>query len=143
MSKDTPKRDKADLEECADEPAAEATGSSTDTTETPGMVLRDGPPSIEEQAIEVLKSVFDPEIPVNIYELGLIYEINVPEPAKLEVKMTLTAPGCPVAGTLPGEVEAKLAGIHGVEEAKVELVWEPAWTPERMTEEAKLELGFF
>ena len=103
----------------------------------------DGPPSIEDQAVEVLKSVFDPEIPVNIYELGLIYEVNLPEPDQLEVQMTLTAPGCPVAGTLPLEVEQKLAGIHGVEQAKVELVWDPPWTPDRMSEEAKLELGFF
>jgi len=104
---------------------------------------REGPPSVEEQAVEVLKTVFDPEIPVSIYELGLIYEIAQPEPHKLDVKMTLTAPGCPVAGTLPLEVENKLAMIQGVEEAKVELVWEPPWTPERMSEEAKLELGFF
>jgi len=102
-----------------------------------------GPASVEERAVELLKTVFDPEIPVSIYELGLIYEIAQPEPHKLDVKMTLTAPGCPVAGTLPLEVENKLATIEGIEEAKVELVWEPPWTPELMSEEAKLELGFF
>lgn len=132
-----------------DEPTSEAPAgaagppAAADDDGPPVTVMRDGPPSIEEQAIEVLKTVFDPEIPVNIYELGLIYEVNVPEPDHLDVKMTLTAPACPVAGTLPGEVEQKLAGIPGVECAKVELVWEPPWTPDRMSEEAKLELGFF
>ncbi len=109
----------------------------------PTTVVRDGPPSIEEQAVEVLKTVFDPEIPVSIYDLGLIYDVALATPGQLEVKMTLTAPGCPVAGSLPLEVEEKLEGIHGVDRANVVLVWEPPWTPDLMSEEAKLELGFF
>ena len=132
------------MSESKNEDAAE--GGVDDAADSGGAgaaPAREGPPSVEEQAVEVLKTVFDPEIPVSIYELGLIYEIAQPEPNKLDVKMTLTAPGCPVAGTLPLEVENKLAMIQGVEEAKVELVWEPPWTPERMSEEAKLELGFF
>lgn len=123
---------------------------SDDTSQESGEARADdgaiedaGPASVEERAVEVLKTVFDPEIPVSIYELGLIYEIAQPEPHKLEVKMTLTAPGCPVAGTLPLEVENKLAMLQGIEEAKVELVWEPPWSPDLMSEEAKLELGFF
>lgn len=140
----TPKAAAAPTATEAPAPPTEEAPVATPSEEGPvKTVMRDGPPSIEEQAIEVLKTVFDPEIPVNIYELGLIYEINLPEPDQLDVKMTLTAPGCPVAGTLPLEVEQKLAGIHGVACAKVELVWEPPWTPDRMTEEAKLELGFF
>jgi FeS assembly SUF system protein len=97
--------------------------------------------AIVEKVIDAARTVFDPEIPVNIYELGLIYDIAVDENNSVHVKMTLTAPGCPVAGTLPVEVEKKIAGIDGVSAAKVELVWEPAWTKERMSEVALLELG--
>lgn len=100
-------------------------------------------PTIEAQAVEVLRTVFDPEIPVNVYDLGLIYGIEVKDESKLHVRMTLTAPACPVAGTLPLEAEAKLGGIPGVTEARVEVVWDPPWNPDLMTEEAKLELGFF
>jgi FeS assembly SUF system protein len=97
--------------------------------------------AIVEKVIEVLQTVYDPEIPVNIYELGLIYDICVDEKDAVHVKMTLTAPGCPVAGTLPPEVERKIETIPEVKSARVELVWEPAWTKERMSEAALLELG--
>lgn len=97
---------------------------------------------IKAAVIEVLKTIFDPEIPVNIYELGLIYEINVMDENIVEVVMTLTSPSCPVAGTLPGEVEQKVKSVDGVADAVVELVFEPAWTQEMMSEEARLELGF-
>lgn len=92
--------------------------------------------------IDVLKTVFDPEIPVNIYDLGLIYEINVFPDFNVEVVMTLTSPNCPVAGTLPGDVEQKVRSVSGVNEVTIELVFEPAWNQEMMSEEAKLELGF-
>ena len=92
--------------------------------------------------IDQIKTVFDPEIPVNIYDLGLIYEINVDEKGQAEVIMTLTSPACPVAGSLPGEVEEVVMGIDGVEDAVVELVFDPPWDKEMMTEEAKFELGF-
>jgi FeS assembly SUF system protein len=98
---------------------------------------------LEEEIIETLRSCYDPEIPVNIYDLGLIYEINVAKNRFVDVKMTLTSPGCPVAGTLPPEVERRVAGVEGVVGAKVELVWEPTWTMEFMSEDARLELGFF
>lgn len=98
--------------------------------------------ALTERVIQSIKSIFDPEIPVNIWELGLIYDIVIKE-GWVDVKMTLTAPACPVAGTLPGEVEAKLLAVEGVAGAKVELVWEPAWDQSRMSEEAKLELGMF
>lgn len=90
----------------------------------------------------MLRSIFDPEIPVNIYELGLIYEINLIKEDVVEVVMTLTSPSCPVAGTLPGEVEQKVKSVSGVTDAVVELVFEPAWSQDMMSEEAKLELGF-
>ncbi|MGB0456996.1 MAG: SUF system Fe-S cluster assembly protein [Chitinophagales bacterium] len=92
--------------------------------------------------IDQIKTVFDPEIPVNIYDLGLIYEINVDEKGQAEVIMTLTSPACPVAGSLPGEVEEVVMGVDGVEDAVVELVFDPPWDKEMMSEEAKFELGF-
>ena len=97
--------------------------------------------AIEEKVIDVLKTVYDPEIPVNIYELGLIYEIRVADDDSVFVRMTLTAPGCPVAGSLPPEVERKIEAIDEVKSARVELVWDPPWTKDRMSEAALLELG--
>jgi len=94
------------------------------------------------RAIAALRTIYDPEIPVNIYELGLIYTLDVNEAdGTLYVEMTLTAPGCPVAQTFPGVVEARLREVEGVEEVTVKLVWEPAWTQDRMTEAARLQLG--
>jgi FeS assembly SUF system protein len=101
------------------------------------------PSDLENGIVEALKTVFDPEIPVNIYELGLIYDIDVQEEGKVEVKMTLTAPGCPVAGSLPGEVQVKVEGVPGVTSADVELVWDPPWNPSMMSEAARLQLGMF
>lgn len=98
---------------------------------------------IEAKAVEMLRSIFDPEIPVNIYDLGLIYGVEVDDEHKVWVKMTLTSPTCPVAGSLPGEVQMKLASIEGVPEAEVELVWDPPWGPDMMSEEAKLQLNLF
>lgn len=98
---------------------------------------------IENDVVESLRTIYDPEIPVNIYELGLIYDVRVSPTGFVDVNMTLTSPACPVAGSLPGEVEQKILGVDGVTGSKVEIVWEPPWTPELMSEEAKLELGFF
>ncbi|CAN5489924.1 hypothetical protein BH10PLA1_BH10PLA1_20550 [soil metagenome] len=109
---------------------------AVDTTNPPRAKL------IEGKVIAALQTVFDPEIPVNIYDLGLIYEIRVNEKDEVHLIMTLTAPACPVAGTLPGEVEKKIEEIPEVASAKVELVWEPAWDKSRMSETAMLELGF-
>jgi len=97
---------------------------------------------IEIKVLGVLRTIFDPEIPVNIYDLGLIYEVKVDETDAVSVKMTLTAPACPVAGSLPGEVEQKIEGIPEVRSAKVELVWDPPWSKDRMSESAMLDLGF-
>lgn len=94
------------------------------------------------EIIDVLKTCYDPEIPVDIYELGLVYEVNVDPANNVKVVMTLTSPTCPVAESLPPEVEQKIKGIPGVGEVKVELTWEPPWSQEMMSEAAKLELGF-
>lgn len=91
--------------------------------------------------MEVLKSCYDPEIPVNIYELGLIYEINIDEYGKVDIKMTLTSPACPVAGSLPPEVESKIKEIPEVTDCKVEVVWEPTWGMHMMSEAARLQLN--
>ncbi len=102
-----------------------------------------GADEIEQEVIEVLRTVYDPEIPVNIYELGLVYDIDVDAAGKVVVRMTLTSPGCPVAGSLIPEVESKALMVPGVTAAKVDLVWDPPWDPSKMTDAAKLQLGMF
>lgn len=101
------------------------------------------PADTENEIVEALKTVYDPEIPVNIYELGLIYDIELQEAGAVHVKMTLTSPACPVAGSLPGEVKQKIEGVSGVTSADVELVWDPVWNPSMMSEAARLQLGMF
>lgn len=98
--------------------------------------------NLRDKAIEVIKTIYDPEIPVNIYELGLIYDVQLKENNHIDVTMTLTSPSCPVAESLPAEVEEKVKSVEGVETAKVELTFEPTWDKDMMSEEAKLELGF-
>ncbi|HMP60547.1 MAG TPA: DUF59 domain-containing protein [Gemmatales bacterium] len=97
--------------------------------------------SVHEQVIEMIRTCYDPEIPVNIYDLGLIYAIDVSPERAVHVKMSLTSPACPVAGSLPGMVQAKIATLPDVTAAKVELVWDPPWTQERLSEAARLQLG--
>jgi FeS assembly SUF system protein len=101
------------------------------------------PERLKGELVKALKTVYDPEIPVNIYDLGLIYRLDVDDKGEVEVDMTLTAPGCPVAQTFPGTVESALRQVPGVSEARVELVWDPPWSQDRMTDAAKLELGLF
>lgn len=97
---------------------------------------------LENSIIDMLKTIYDPEIPVDIYELGLIYNIGIEDDATVSILMTLTSPSCPVAETLPPEVEQKVASVEGVASAKVEITWEPAWDRSMMSEAAQLELGF-
>ncbi len=92
--------------------------------------------------VDVLKTVYDPEIPVDIWELGLIYDLDVDEAGGVKIRMTLTSPMCPVAETLPPEVEAKARGVEGVSDVKLDLVWDPPWSPSMMSEAARLELNF-
>ncbi|MCC7345319.1 MAG: SUF system Fe-S cluster assembly protein [Deltaproteobacteria bacterium] len=96
---------------------------------------------LEQKVLDVLATCYDPEIPVNIYELGLIYKIDVDDNKNVGIEMTLTSPMCPVAGSLPGEVQSKIQAIEGIGEVKVDLVWEPPWGPDRMSEAAKLQLN--
>lgn len=97
---------------------------------------------IRADVIEALKTVYDPEIPVDIYELGLVYEVRVEDPGAVTIRMTLTSPMCPVADSLPPEVERKVSAIPGVASARIDLVWDPPWNPSMMSEAARLELGF-
>ena len=107
-----------------------------------GEPLPEGSRVASEAAIvEALHTVYDPEIPVDIYELGLIYEMDIAASGDVQVLMSLTAPGCPVAGEMPGEVAEAVAKVEGTGRVTVRLVWDPPWTPERMTEDAKLALG--
>jgi FeS assembly SUF system protein len=112
-------------------------------TQSVSAVAPTDPSEIENGIVEAVKTIFDPEIPVNIYELGLIYDIDIQEDGAVHVKMTLTSPGCPVAGSLPGEVKDKVASVPGVTAAEVELVWDPTWNPSMMSEAARLTLGMF
>lgn len=98
---------------------------------------------MKEAVIAQLRTVFDPEIPVNIYDLGLIYDVSIDETYHVHIQMTLTSPGCPVAQTFPGTVEQSVNQVEGVKDCTVELVWDPPWTQEKMTEAARLELGLF
>jgi len=99
--------------------------------------------ALHDKIVERLRTIYDPEIPVNIYDLGLIYNVQVEPSADVYVKMTLTAPGCPAAISLPGEVEDKITVIPGVKNVKVEVVWDPPWDKNMMSEAARLQLGFF
>lgn len=96
---------------------------------------------LREEVIRALRTVHDPEIPVNIYDLGLIYGLDVDASGSVSIRMTLTAPNCPVAGSLPAQVETKVRSVPGVEEVRVELVFDPPWSPARMSEAARLALG--
>ncbi len=98
---------------------------------------------IDENTIHAIKSCYDPEIPVNIYELGLIYQIRVKSDGKVSIKMTLTSPNCPAAQSLPAEVREKVAQINGVTDVDLDIVWDPPWNPSMMSEAARLELGIF
>ncbi len=100
------------------------------------------PEAIRDEVVKALQAVYDPEIPVDIYELGLIYEIEVDDDGFVDVVMTLTSPACPVAGQMPILVKAAVEQVDGVQGAEVELTWEPPWTQERMSEKARLQLGF-
>ncbi|MEO1016858.1 MAG: SUF system Fe-S cluster assembly protein [Pseudomonadota bacterium] len=97
--------------------------------------------ALGERIVGTLKTVYDPEIPVDIYELGLIYKIDIEDDNSVRVEMTLTSPHCPVAETLPMEVEQKVGGVDGVSACRVDITWDPPWNPQLMSEEAQLELG--
>lgn len=121
-----------------DSPANEISESIADLVPDPLKMAE-----IRPQVIEALRTVFDPEIPVNIYEMGLVYDVLVDAGGLVGIRMTLTAPACPAAQSLPVEVRDKARAVPGVSDAKVEIVWDPPWTKERMSEAAKLQLGLW
>lgn len=121
-----------------DSPANEISQSIADLVPDPLKMTE-----IRPQVIEALKTVFDPEIPVNIYEMGLVYDVLVDASGAVGIRMTLTAPACPAAQSLPVEVRDKARAVPGVTDAKVEIVWDPPWTKERMSDAAKLQLGLW
>lgn len=112
-------------------------------TETASALSPEDIAAFTEKLVTALKTVYDPEIPVDIYELGLIYKVDVADNKDVEVDMTLTAPNCPVAGEMPGMVEGALKTVEGIGAVKVNLTFDPPWTPDCMSEEAKLELNMF
>ena len=111
------------------------------SAETPVIPANDAPDGLRERIVEALRTVYDPEVPVNIYDLGLIYRLDIDDQGVVALSMTLTAHGCPVAQTFPGTVEAAVKSVPGVKDATVELVWDPPWSRERMSEAAQLQLG--
>ena len=146
----------ASLEETPSPPTPlprEREGNPNHASSAPGPeVSQDAPPAgplltveqlqdLQKRIIDALCSCYDPEIPVNIYELGLIYNVEMATNGAVKIRMTLTSPACPVAGTLPGDVQRKIQGLEGVASAKVELVWEPPWDKHLMSDAAKLQLG--
>jgi FeS assembly SUF system protein len=121
--------------------APEPSSSSNDTAALVADAVKTD--ALKPAILDAIRTVFDPEIPVNIYELGLIYEVFVDAAGVAGIRMTLTAPGCPAAQSLPVEVATKVKAVAGVTDAKVDVVWEPAWTKDRMSDVAKLQLGMW
>ena len=117
--------------------------TTDETTVADATTAATGDATLREQVIDALRTVYDPEIPVNIFELGLIYDIAINESGEVAIEMTLTAPGCPVAGSMPGTVQEAVGAVPGVSKVDVELVWDPPWDQSRMSEAAQLELGMF
>ncbi len=144
-------RDVIDLSASAKVPAEPAQPARPSTPDEVAHAVSPAPSAIPEaelaritdDVVEALKTVYDPEIPVDIYELGLIYKVDLEDDRTLKVEMSLTAPGCPVAGEMPGWVQEAVEKVDGVERALVELTFEPPWTPDRMSDEARLALNMF
>jgi FeS assembly SUF system protein len=123
-------------------PGSDQEAAAASSPETSASSSGEGQ-TLEQCVLDVLRSCYDPEIPVNIYELGLVYNLDVTPEGAVQIRMTLTSPACPVAGSLPGEVEARIRALPGVTDVKVELVWDPPWDQSRMSEAAQLQLGLF
>jgi FeS assembly SUF system protein len=117
--------------------------ASVDTAERPTNIPPEEMTRLTDDIVGALKTVFDPEIPADIYELGLIYKVDVDDDRMVHIDMTLTTPNCPAAGELPGQVENAVAGVSGVREAKVNIVWDPPWDPSRMSDEARTVLNMW
>jgi FeS assembly SUF system protein len=120
-----------------------ASGAATETTAPASAIPADELARLTDEIVTALKTVYDPEIPADIYELGLIYNVDVDDDRAVKIKMTLTTPNCPAAAELPGEVENAVASVPGVREAKVDIVWDPPWDPSRMSDEARAVLNMW
>ncbi|WP_082684342.1 SUF system Fe-S cluster assembly protein [Aureimonas ureilytica] len=129
-------------EQAVEDDRAEANRSLADPAST-SSIPADELSRLTDDIISSLKTVYDPEIPADIYELGLIYKIDIDDDRNVAIDMTLTAPGCPVAGEMPGWVENAVGSVEGIQAVKVELVFDPPWTPERMSEEAQVAVGWY
>ncbi len=139
--------DKYPVNGAQDESAGESESAGLDGSATPGMPVpgasgKQAPQQIHDEIILMMRTVYDPEIPVNIYDLGLIYNVDVSENGHVDIQMTLTAPNCPAAEELPAEVQRKAQSVDGVVDVDLDLVWEPPWTKDMMSDAARLELGF-
>ncbi|WP_174273990.1 SUF system Fe-S cluster assembly protein [Sphingomonas bacterium] len=140
---EAPQPPRARVSDAEDAPPAERPRDYLEGFLAPPPAPSNGEPGgdLYEAVIDALKEIYDPEIPVNIYDLGLIYGVDIGDAAHVEVSMTLTTPNCPVAESMPGEVEMRVGAVPGVGSAEVNLVWDPPWDPQKMSDEAKLELG--
>jgi FeS assembly SUF system protein len=126
----------------APDPALESPAADSPVAASAPAGAASSADDVRDRIVQMLTTIYDPEIPVNIYEVGLVYDLGIDAEGDVTVLMTLTSPSCPVAESLPPEVEAKIGSVEGVRSVKVDLTWDPPWTPERMSEAAKLELGF-
>ena len=124
-------------------PEADAAAATTNAAEKPSAIPADEMARLTDDIVGALKTVYDPEIPADIYELGLIYKVDVDDDRMVNIDMTLTTPNCPSAAELPGMVENAVAGVPGVREAKVQIVWDPPWDPSRMSDEARAVLNMW
>jgi FeS assembly SUF system protein len=124
-------------------PAASAGAPATDGGERPSNIPPDEMARLTDEIVAALKTVYDPEIPADIYELGLIYKVDIDDDRAVKIDMTLTTPNCPSAAELPGQIENAVAGVTGVREAKVNIVWDPPWDPSRMSDEARTVLDMW
>jgi FeS assembly SUF system protein len=126
-----------------DEIKTESGGAGADTAERPSKIPADEMARLTDDIVGALKTVYDPEIPADIYELGLIYKVDIDDDHMVHIDMTLTTPNCPSAAELPAQVESAVASVPGVREAKVEIVWDPPWDPSRMSDEARTVLNMW
>jgi FeS assembly SUF system protein len=142
---DNPQPVRLNLEKLAPHQKSEVSDqrSETNTAGPADDAANSSPEDLKEKVIAVLHTCYDPELPVNIYELGLVYDVDVNAAGAVGIRMTLTSPGCPVAGSLVQEVQGKIKAIAGVTSAQVDLVWDPPWDKSRMSDAAKLQLGIF
>jgi FeS assembly SUF system protein len=131
------------MDEDQNKPVSEASSQTNVGTSSTSLLNGLERIAVQDRVIEALRTCYDPEIPVNIYELGLIYEVNVEPSGEVTIRMTLTTPNCPAAASLPMEVEGKVRALPQVTGVKLEVVWEPPWDPSKMTEAARLQLGMF